>query len=280
MVFLFVILSGCTSALHVEIKENIVVEYGKELETKEFTDQKDVMIKEVSGFDCMKIGKQTINVLFEDKNGKESTEEIIVDVKDTKLPEIILYKDLVELTEGDAFDVKSNVKSVKDPVDGELKYSEKKDLNKEGYQIMGTIDVNKEGNYRINVIAFDKNGNRAEQAFTIKITKRKQEKVSENKVPNQPNVNSQGNSNQGGNVHNSGSENKSPENPQQCVSNGQYGRIGNSGKVFYSKQEMYDWAESVIFDENSPYYMMRYNCWTVYDNCGERKDVWTVDFTE
>ena len=75
------------------------------------TDQKDISVKEIKNFDNKKIGNQKITVTFTNKDGKEANEEIMVSVKDTKSPVIELKKDKVEITAGDKFDAKMNVKS-------------------------------------------------------------------------------------------------------------------------------------------------------------------------
>lgn len=275
------VLAGCSAALHVDVKEKIVLEYGDVTKLENFTDQKGVSVKEVKNFDGKKLGEQNITVVFVNDDGKESSEDITVTVKDTKLPEIVLHKETVEITEGDAFDGKANVSSVKDPVDGDLPFSDKKVLNKNGYVLNGNVDVHKPGEYKVSVIAFDKNGNKAMKEFRVKVKEKKKEEVKEPvNGGTKPSNYSQGTVKQNSSTETQVSQPKETETIQQCVSNGQFGRIGNSGKVFFSKQEMYDWAESVIFDENSPYYMMRYDCWTVFDNCGERNDVWTVNFKE
>ncbi len=168
------LLVACSSNLKVQVKDNITIEYGSELKIEDLTDQKDLRIKEIKDFDGKKTGEQKIKVIFTDSE-KEVTKEITLTVKDTKKPEIILNKDKVEITAGDKFDSKSNVKSVKDPVDGDLKYSDKKDLTKDGYQVTGSVDTKKAGNYKLKVVAYDKNGNKAEKEYTVTVKEKSKE---------------------------------------------------------------------------------------------------------
>ena len=140
------------------------------------------------------------------------------------------------------------------------------------------------------ITAYDVNGNKTEKEYTVNVKAKPEEKPQAS--TSQPassggqaltsastaQASQSGGSTSGGTVSNPQAQ------PQQCVSNGQFGRVGNSGKVFVgsstadAKKKAEAWADSVIFDESSPYYMMGYHEWTVYDNCGERNDAWTVEF--
>ena len=100
-----------------------VVEYG----TKDYDVQKELVkeikeaeLKEIPKIDTSKIGEQTLKFVLT-KDGLEKEIEFKINVKDTKVPEIKFKEDSIELTVGDEFDIKSNVESVKDPVDGDIK---------------------------------------------------------------------------------------------------------------------------------------------------------------
>lgn len=278
------LLAACSSNLKVEVKDNITIEYGSELKIEDLTDQKDLKIKEIKDFDSKKTGEQKVNVVFSDSD-KEVTKEITLTVKDTKAPEIKLKKDKLEITEGDKFDPASNIESIKDPVDGDIKKSDDKKITKNGYIITSEVDTKKVKNgYKVKITAYDANGNKAEKEYTVNVKTKPVEKPQAS--TSQP-ANSGGqaasaapapsNSQSGGSAS-GGNASKPQAQPQQCVSNGQFGAVGNSGRVFYSEAEMDAWANSVIYDRSSPYYMKGYHAWTVYDNCGERNDVWTVEF--
>ena len=100
-----------------------------------------------------------------------------ITVKDTKKPEIVLKKDKVTITAGDKLNLKDNVKSVKDPVDGALKYSDK-ETKKSGYYIdKGKLNTKKAGTYEVIVKAFDVNGNKTEKKFKVIVKKKEKAKA-------------------------------------------------------------------------------------------------------
>ncbi len=286
------LLCACSS-FKVDVKEEITIEYGEEVSVENLTDQKDISIKELKGYDAKKIGEQTITVMFMNADGKEAEKEVTLEIKDTKAPEIKFKKEKVEITEGDKFDPASNIESIKDPVDGDIKKSDDKKITKNGYIITSEVDAKKVKNgYKVKITAYDVNGNKTEKEYTVNVKAKPEEKPQAS--TSQPassggqaltsastaQASQSGGSTSGGTVSNPQAQ---PQ-PQQCVSNGQFGRVGNSGKVFVgsstadAKKKAEAWADSVIFDESSPYYMMGYHEWTVYDNCGERNDAWTVEF--
>ena len=284
VVVLSVILCAC-GGTKVTLKDKIEAEYGTELKVEDLTDQKGIKLKETKNYDAKKVGQQTITVIFTDEDEKEIEQEVTLEIKDTKAPEIKFKKEKVEITEGDKFDPASNIESVKDPVDGDIKKSDDKKITKNGYIITSDVDAKKVKNgYKVKVTAFDVNGNKAEKEYTVNVKAKSKEKP---QASTSQSTTSGGqaasaapapsNSQSGGSAS-GGNASKPQAQPQQCVSNGEFGAVGNSGRVFYSEAEMDAWANSVIYDRSSPYYMKGYHAWTVYDNCGERNDVWTVEF--
>lgn len=238
------VLAGCSAALHVDVKEKIVLEYGDVTKLENFTDQKGVSLKEVKNFDGKKLGEQNITVVFVNDDGKESSEEITVTVKDTKLPEIVLHKETVEITEGDAFDGKANVSSVKDPVDGDLPFSDKKDLNKNGYVLNGNVDVHKPGEYKVSVIAFDKNGNKAMKEFRVKVKENKKELPvqTQNNATQSKNGGASGYKAVENTTNTNGSQNTAPNPSQEKTCVVPEGQIGNSGMIFKTEEEAKQWG--------------------------------------
>ena len=66
-----------------------------------------------------------------------------------------------------------NIKTVKDPVDGDLAYSDKK-TEKNGYYIdSGKLNTKKAGTYEVMVFAKDVNGNEAKESFKVVVKKKK-----------------------------------------------------------------------------------------------------------
>lgn len=67
---------------------------------------------------------------------------------------------------------------------------------------------------------------------------------------------------------------------KSCVSDGKFGRLGNSGRAG-PEDEMDAWAWEQLKSDTGPMWKKGYrgyDAWTVYDNCGERNDIWTLSF--
>lgn len=171
-------LTACVSKkLKVEIPKIVNAEYGEELSDDKLFDVKKsdekIKVKKVEDFDKNKVGEQIIKVTFTDGN-IETTKEIKIAIKDTKKPIIELNKKEIKIQVGDKLDIKKNIKKVSDPVDGELKYSEK-EIKENGYRVdKGSLDLNKIGTYEVKVIAYDKNKNKTESVFKIVVEKKKE----------------------------------------------------------------------------------------------------------
>ena len=277
-VLLCVLLCACGKA-SVEVKEGIVIEYGAELKAEDLTDEK-VTLKEVKVFDAKKAGGQKVTVVFVNEKDKEIEAEITLEVKDTKKPVIKLKKEKVEITAGDKFDAASNIESVKDPVDGDLKKSEDKKLTKNGYIITSDVNAEKAGSYTVKVTAYDVNGNKAESSYKVTVKKKPQEQT-----PTQNNNQSSGNgytSNQGSynkpSTGNTGSNKKPTQSkPQQTCKAGVIhpNAIGNSGKVFNSEQEAIEYGKKVDAESTNT---VGFAYSQVFDYCDNTLDKWTVSF--
>jgi len=152
------------------------LEYGQEFDINQHIQVCSGEIIQQSQIDVKKIGKQKISFTVEEK-GVQNTFTYEIEVKDTKKPEINLKKEKVIIEYGETYQLQSNIKSVKDVVDGSLKYIDNKDMEKqEGgyYTITGKVNHKKSGDYDIKVIAVDKNGNQSEQSFVVHVNEKKQ----------------------------------------------------------------------------------------------------------
>ena len=203
---LLVVLSACGGSAKVDLKENIEIEYGSDLKVEDLTDQEDIQLKEIKEYDNKKLGEQKVSAVFVDADEKEIEQEVTVTVKDTQAPEITFKNDTMEITLGDEIDTASNIESVKDPVDGDIKKSEDHTITEDGYFI--TSDIKTEaGEYTVTVIAFDKNGNKTEKSYQL-VIKEKSQETSSTTQPQQssqgsyqtPQSNQSGGSNTGGTV--------------------------------------------------------------------------------
>lgn len=128
---------GCTPELDVTINDNIVIEYGHAIHKNVLIDakksNKNVSVSKIEDLDINKIGRQEVKVTFTD-GSRTLEKQMVIDVEDTAYPIIKFKKKVVTLNAGEKYDVRNNIKTVKDPVDGDLAYSDKK-TEKNGYYI-------------------------------------------------------------------------------------------------------------------------------------------------
>ena len=142
-----------TPKFEVVAKENIITEYGEELDNNILFDAKKsdagVKVKEVKDFDANKVGDQQITVIFTNKDGKTKSMKIKLTVKDTIKPEFVDFKK--EIT------IEQNAENVK------LEdYFIAKDKAPVTISVEGKVDLSKSGKYEIKVTATDSNGNKTD----------------------------------------------------------------------------------------------------------------------
>lgn len=179
LVFLFTFTTYVANAVHVKYTyDNMKISFTsvKEIEygTANYNPMdlvknvKEGKIKKYTKkIDTTKLGEQEL--VFEVENeGIIKTYKIKVNVKDTIAPEIKLENEEVTITAGDEFDIKSNIKSVNDLVDGNIAYTENKEETKAHY-IVETDFKNEPGEYTVNVSAVDSNNNATSSNYKIKV---------------------------------------------------------------------------------------------------------------
>lgn len=105
-------------------------------------------------------------------DGEKTNIHLKITVKDTQKPEIILKKERIAILYNGTFDIKDNIISVSDPVDGPLLYTTATDLQNNYYRIEGNVDTKKSGDHKIRVIAKDKSGNRSVRTFKVHVGKK------------------------------------------------------------------------------------------------------------
>lgn len=190
------------------------------------------------------------------------------------------------ITAGDKLTLKDNVKSVKDPVDGSLKYSDK-EIKKSGYYIdKGELDTKKAGTYEVVVKAFDANGNATEKSFKVTVKKNVEKKAtteqnseaatSQNSntgqqaqaaSPSSPAQSISGSSGQSGTTSGGSSSGTSKpaetQKPTTCyVPNNQ---LGESGQIFKTEAEAYKYGADM--ESNPKNNIMSYSVGPVVDTC-------------
>ena len=255
---------------------NHVVEYGEDQTKIDWLKQSTTNGNKVTAakFDTKKIGEtDVIFTVCLDDTCKEFSQKL--EIKDTKSPVIELKKEKAEITEGDKFDPVSNIASVKDVIDGDIKKSDDKKLTKNGYLIDSNVDTKKAGSYKVKIIAYDVNGNKTEKEYAVTV-KEKPEEAKPNQTQQQQkpqtNYTPPTTSQTQGSTKPSASNKPSNNQTQTCVANGQWRSTGNSGVGFYTIEEVDAWAEANI--DWDKYY---YSVITVHDICG--KEGWSVSFT-
>lgn len=124
-----------------------------------------------------KIGEQVV-LLQVTKDNVSKNVPVVVEVVDSVKPEIALNRDIVFINSGRKHDVSSNIKSVTDNVDGELKYKDNNSISDDDanyYTINGSVNTNSIGAYNIEVIAVDKAGNKTSKNFKVVVTSHSKE---------------------------------------------------------------------------------------------------------
>ena len=160
-------------AMYMAFQSEKVIEYGSaDYDTLSFVEEVEngEIIDYTKEIDTSNVGVQRLSYQI----AKEDVSKdylINVEIVDTKKPIIELEKESTTLYQGSSFDIKSNVKSVKDEIDGDISYVESApETNENGYYTV-TSDFNKDkiGEYTVNVEAFDKNGNSESKSYTINV---------------------------------------------------------------------------------------------------------------
>lgn len=164
------------NSLDISFKEIKEIEYGtanyNPLSLVE--DSKGSITKYTKKVDTKKVGKQEL--VFEiAKNGISKKIKVNVEVKDTKAPTIALKEEEITITEGDSYDLNTNVEKVNDIVDGDLAYNEDEELPH--YTISSDFDNNKPGTYTAYIKAVDSNGNSEEKSYQIKVEAKPVQKI-------------------------------------------------------------------------------------------------------
>lgn len=164
-----------------------VLEYsGKDVDplTLVKCDDPDATVSTNEAIDLKIVGKQDVTFIVA-KDGQKAERVMTFTVRDTHAPEIKLQDMAPTVNQGEAYDVRANISSVADPVDGALLFVEAEPSSKETskdaekgtqrfydegwYSISGSVDTAIAGTYTITVIASDIHGNRATKDFSVTV---------------------------------------------------------------------------------------------------------------
>lgn len=135
---------------------NIVLEYGEEVDFNKFHIEPNIKISKTN-YNPKTLGENEVSIFIEtDKSSYKVKRNVVV--KDTKNPIVEVKSEKIYVTKGNKYDLKNNIKSCSDPIDGEIVP-----------EIIGTVDFNKVGEYEIQVKATDANKNSTVKTFKVVI---------------------------------------------------------------------------------------------------------------
>ena len=117
----------------------------------------------VSNYDINTPGKYNVQLIAIDNAGNRSTDEWVITVLDTPQsngvgPHILIRYDNITIKVGASINLRSNVISVTDAIDGTIPYADSEQNGR--YTIVSDLNVNEPGVYNVQLIALDKEGNR------------------------------------------------------------------------------------------------------------------------
>lgn len=255
-------------SIEITFEEKMEIEYGsKDFDFNKLIKEKsdDVVLPEQ--IDTMTLGEKDI-VFKVEKEGLEKEFPVKVNVVDTKAPEINIKEETVTLEYGSEYDIKENIESVKDPIDGDIPYAETAEENNY-YIVEGTVDTATSADYTITIKAVDKNKTESEKTYTVHVNEEQVETPTPQQSSNGGNSYTPPVSNGGESYtppSNNGVDNTPP--PTTCSANGQWKMVSNSGYAGYDYQQAWDYGEQQQFDVSSAWYMHSFSVVTTMDVCG------------
>lgn len=158
-------------SINVTVKKTATVEYG----SANYDIKK--LIKEVDGeivsvkqdIDTKLLGAQEV-ILEVKKDNMVKDVPVVISVVDSVAPVISLKNESVKITEGDDYDLKENISSVNDEIDGNLEFNDNPTVNSmKYYDVRYEGDLNSVGSHEITVVAMDSSGNTSTQKFTLEV---------------------------------------------------------------------------------------------------------------
>lgn len=188
MVMMVGLLMGCQSSKPEEValtfKEIGSVEYGSSFNTKDCIDQINGNIEEYPILDTSVVGMHKLTFIVE-KNQQKKSFDYEIEVKDTQMPIIELTKEKDEIEYNGKYDTLDYIKTVKDPIDGDIKYKKESEVKSEDYLYYtyhSDVNVKKSGTYTVHYTAVDKNKNKTEKDVKITVKEEKKEEAKKNET--------------------------------------------------------------------------------------------------
>lgn len=160
-------------SIKVEVTKNAKIEYGSANYKVEdlldnVTGDKVNVLKDVN---TNVVGKQKV-ILEVTKSNITREIPIKVEVIDSEAPDINIKEEVVYVNSGSHYDLRDNISSVIDVVDGELEYidCDKVNDNTRNYYTISKYDSNTVGEKQVEIKAVDKYGNVSIKKVTVKVT--------------------------------------------------------------------------------------------------------------
>ncbi len=126
----------------------------------------------VTNFNIQTPGTYDVQLIAIDNAGNKATDEWKITVlengsSDGVGPYILIRYDNITVKTGASINLRSNVISVTDAIDGTIPYADSEQLGK--YTIVSDLNINEPGIYNVQLIALDKEGNRTTDEWTITV---------------------------------------------------------------------------------------------------------------
>lgn len=189
-------IAAIQDSMQLTFKEDLTtIEYGTETDPLALIDAASHEQITVDPIDHTTLGYKQLKytMTYTDEKYGDFTKDFYhtINVVDTQMPVIELKEEAITVAYNKGYTPKDNVKSVTDPVDGELTYVEltdentkeengvkeldlsKIDMSKGIWWIEGSVAKNKAGKYAIRVSAIDRNGNEAKKEYTVTVKAKK-----------------------------------------------------------------------------------------------------------
>ena len=156
------------------IKNNLEFEINSKVKIKEVIKKsKNVKLTNEDDFIyTSKLGRQNVNLKYQDKIKRRSIKKVTYKIVDTKAPKI-KYEKILTTKQNEEIDLLANV---------EVTDNSKEKIKA---QVNGQYNFNKIGEYNLKYTATDKSGNRKEEEFILKVEK------SDDNINNQSNIKNQ-----------------------------------------------------------------------------------------
>lgn len=157
--------------LSISFAETKVIEYGTaNYNPMELVEEVDGTITSYTeNIDTTTLGVK--QVVFEVQK-EDVVKEIAVDVevKDMSAPTIKFKKNSVTIYKGSNYNVRNNISSVEDDIDGTINYSDGIPSEMVPYYLVeSNLNTNKTGKYKVTVKAYDSTNNKKEASYTINV---------------------------------------------------------------------------------------------------------------